>query len=80
MLSSLNKCCVIDSSLINKFHQVKELNVRDDKKCLQNIKNIKLFKKKKKRLLEITLSQHKGCQLHLTENALQDILPPETSK
>ena len=35
---------------------------------------------KKKRLLEITLSQHKGCQLHLTENALQDILPPETSK
>ena len=35
---------------------------------------------KKKRLLEITLSRHKGCQLHLTENALQDILPPETSK
>ena len=35
---------------------------------------------KKKGLLEIRLSRHKGCQLHLTENVLQDILPLESSK
>ena len=34
----------------------------------------------KKGLLEIRLNRHKGCQLHLIGNVLQDILPPESSK
>ena len=36
-------------------------------------KNIKLFSWEEG-LLEIRLNQPKGCQLHLTENVLQDIL------
>ena len=38
-------------------------------------KNIKLFSWEK-RLPEIKHNQRKGCQLNLTENVLQDILPP----
>ena len=34
----------------------------------------------KKGLLEMILNGQKGCQLHLTENVLQDIFPPESSK
>ena len=34
----------------------------------------------KKGLREIRLNRQNGCQLHLTENFLQDILPPESSK
>ena len=41
----------------------------------QNIKNIKLFSWEKG-LLEIRPNRRKGCQLHLTENVLQDNPPP----
>ena len=34
----------------------------------------------KKGLLEIKLNRHKGCQLHLTENVLQDILSSDSFK
>ena len=40
MLSSFNQCFVIDSSLTSNFYKVKEVNIRDNRKCLQNIKNI----------------------------------------
>ena len=38
MLSSLNHFCVIDSRLTRNFQLVKEVNVRDNRNCLQNIK------------------------------------------
>ena len=66
--------CVIDSLLTNTFHYVKEVNVWDNKKCFQDIKNIKLYSGEKG-LLEIRPNQCKGWQHHLTENVLQDVLP-----
>ena len=67
MLSNFNQYCVIDSPLRNNFYYVKEVNDRHNRKCLQNIKNIKLFSWEQG-LLEIRPSRRKGCQLHLTEN------------
>ena len=78
ILSNFKQCCVIDSPLANNFHSVKEMNVRDKRKCLQDIKNMKLFSWEEG-LLEIGPSQRKGCQLRLTERVLQDILPPSSS-
>ena len=42
-------------------------------------KNIKLFSWGEN-LLEIKPDRRKGCQFHLSENILQDILPPYSSK
>ena len=72
---SLKICSVIDSLLKNNFHSVKEVNVLDNRKCFQDIKNIKLFSWEEG-LLEIRPNRRKGWQLHLTENVLQDILSP----
>ena len=46
MLSTFN-CFVIYSPLIKNFRWVKEVNVLDNIKCLQNIKNNKLFLREK---------------------------------
>ena len=70
MLEIFKQCCVIGSPLTNNFHEV---NVQDNRKCLQNIQNIKLFSWEEG-FLEIKPSRRKGCQFHLTENVLQDIL------
>ena len=51
------------------------MNVRDNRKCFQDIKSIKLFSQEEG-LLEIRPNRRKGWQLHLTENVLQDIFPP----
>ena len=59
----------------NTFHSVKELNVRDGRKCLQEIKNIKLFSWEEG-LLEIGPNRRRGCQLRLNKNVLQDIVLP----
>ena len=74
MIIHFKQCCVIDSLLTNNFHQVKEVNVRDNRKCLQDIEKIKLFSGEEG-LLEIIPNRRKGWQLYLTENVLQDILP-----
>ena len=75
MINNFKQCCVIDSLLTKNFHWVKEVNVRDSRKCLQDIKNMKLFSWEEG-LLEIRPNRRKGCQLHLTENVLQGILLP----
>ena len=75
MLNNFTQCCVIDSPLTNTFHSVKELNVRDGRKCLQEIKNIKLFSWEEG-LLEIGPNRRRGCQLRLNKNVLQDIVLP----
>ena len=46
----------------------------------ENVYKTSSYFHKKKGLLEIRLNRHKGCQLCLTQNVLQDILPPESSK
>ena len=55
------------------------LGQRDEYSRYQKVttryKNIKLSSWEKS-LLEIKHNQRKSCQLHLTENVLQDILPP----
>ena len=43
------------------------------------MKNLKLFSWEES-LLEIRPNQRKGCQIHLTENVLQDIFPTSSSK
>ena len=43
MLISFNQYCVVDSLLINNFHELKEVNGRDDRKCLQNIKKYQII-------------------------------------
>ena len=75
MIIHIKQCCVIDSFITNNFHQVNEVNVCDNKKCLQDIKNINLFSWEQG-LLEIRPNRRKGWQLYLTENFLQDILAP----
>ena len=55
--------------------QLQEVNVRDNRKCSQDMKNIKLFSWEED-LLEIRPNWRNGWQLHLTENVLQDVLPP----
>ena len=71
MLSNIKQCCVIHSPLTNKLHYIKEVDARDNRKCLQVIKNIKLFLWEES-LLKIRPIRRKGCQLHLTENVSQN--------
>ena len=59
----------------NKQLPLGQRDVQDNRKCLQDIKNIKLFSWEEG-LLEIRPNQCKGWQLYLTENILQDFLPP----
>ena len=73
MLSTFN-CFLIYSPLIKNFRWVKEMNVLDNIKCLQNIKNNKLFLREEG-LLKERPNKPESCQLHLTENVLQNILP-----
>ena len=62
MLSDFNQCYVIDSLLTNNF----PLNVQNNRKCLQNMENIKLFLWEK-HWPEIRLSRPKGCQKNSTK-------------
>ena len=43
MVIHFEQCCVIDSLLANNFHQIKEVNVRDNRKCFQDKKNQIIF-------------------------------------
>ena len=76
MIIHFKQCCVIDSLLTNNFHSVKEVNVRDNRKCCEDIKNNLLFSWEG--LLEIRSKRRKDWELHLTENILQDIIPPSS--
>ena len=62
MLSNVNKCCVIDSPLTNNFLLVKEVIVQYHRKCLRNIKSIKLFSREEG-LLKIRPNQHRGTRV-----------------
>ena len=42
----LKQCCVIDSPPTNKFHWAKEVNARDNRKYLQDIKTSNYFHEK----------------------------------
>ena len=72
MLSTFN-CFLIYNPLIKNFRWVKEMNVLDNIKCLQNIKNNKLFLREEG-LLKERPNKTESCQLHLTENVLKNIL------
>ena len=43
MIIYFKQCCVIDSLLTNNFNSIKEGNVRDNRKCFQDIRNTKLL-------------------------------------
>ena len=60
MLNNFKQCCVIDSPLRNTFHSVKEVNLQDNRKYMQDIKNIQLFSWEEG-LLETGLNRRKGC-------------------
>ena len=69
MLRNFQQCCVIDSQLTNNFHLVKEVNVSDNWKYLQDVKNVKLFSWEEG-LLEIIPNWHTVSQLDMTKNVL----------
>ena len=62
MLSSFKQCCVIDSSVTNNFHKVKELNVPDNRMSTKHTKHQIIFVKKGllEIRLKIRLNRHKG--------------------
>ena len=55
------------------------MDARDNRKCLQGIKNIKLSLWEEG-LLKIRPIRRKGCQLNLSENFSQNILHPYSPK